>query len=402
MAFPYGLTTRRVAMSLMVLVWITFLTLGFGAEPQAAPEITLKGMVLNNVHTGEKDKSVFIYVLDGPPEITAEVNKILTEFYPDKGLDGKAAQALQDQFTAKLKYFITGPHAEEMHKKATYEARQIKAVTGKIEEKDGKKWITVSKYADSTLHYPARMLAPDKPLVKPDKAPLEIKINDTLSLKCLWVPPGQFFMGEPFYQCPHWHEDPPHLVTLTRGFYLSEIPITQEVFEAIVGSNPSKVKGARAPVNVSCVQMYEFCRLLSQKTSRKVRVPTDAEWEYAARVGTSNPTFKEKYRDQDSSATKPMVVKSKPPNAWGFYDMFSSGWERVSDSSSQLDHTEKVDPQYIPPEDKGQADKNRKHGHFGKGNAAFAISEVEYIDSQAGPETTYPGVIRFRVVIEAE
>ena len=61
-----------------------------------------------------------------------------------------------------------------------------------------------------------------------------------------------------------------------------------------------------------------------------------------------------------------------------------------------------VDPQHIPPEDNGQADHDRRHGHFGKGNAQYSISEVEYIQSDPGPEKTYPGVIRFRVVVESE
>jgi formylglycine-generating enzyme required for sulfatase activity len=97
-----------------------------------------------------------------------------------------------------------------------------------------------------------------------------------------------------------------------------------------------------------------------------------------------------------------MAVKAKPPNAWGFYDMVSSGWERVSDSSSQLDRQDMVDPQHIPPEDQDNADKNRKHGHFGKGNSQYAVSEIEYISSEPGPGKTYPGVIRFRVVVEAK
>ena len=367
-----------------------------------AVEVTIKGMVLNNVHTGEKEKSVFVYALDGPPEIRAEVDRIMAEYYPAKGLDGDAARALQDQFTARLKYFITGPHADELHGKATCGARQFTALTGTVEEKDGKKWLTVSKCADTTLQYPAKMLAPDRPFVMPDRPPLVLKLNNKLSLKCIWVPPGKFFMGEPYYQCPHWQEAPPHMVTLTKGIYMAEHPITQEMFEAVVGSNPSREKAAKAPVNVSCVNMYEFCRRLSEKTRRRVRVPTAAEWEYAARVGTSNPALMEKYQDQDSGSVQPMVVKSKRPNAWGFYDMLSSGWERVSDGSGQLDRQDTVDPQHIPPEDKGKADKNRKHGHFGRGNSGYAPSEIEYINSDPGPEKTYPGVIRFRVVAETE
>jgi len=191
------------------------------------------------------------------------------------------------------------------------------------------------------------------------------------------------------------------MVTLTKGFYMAEHPITEEMYEAVVGGNPSREKAAKAPVNVSCVNMYEFCRLLSEKTGRKVRVPTAAEWEYAARVGTSNPALREKYQDQDSGSVRPMAVKSKRPNAWGFYDMLSSGWERVSDGSGQLDRQDAMDPRHIPPEDKGEADKSRQHGHFGRGNSGYAPSEIEYITSDPGPEKTYPGVVRFRVVVEA-
>ncbi len=371
------------------------------ASAHAGTEATIKGMVLNNVHTGEKQTAVFVYALAGTPEIVAEVDRIMAHDYPERGLDGDAARKLQDQFTARLKYFIDGPHADELCKKATYGARQPAALTGVVTERDGKRWITVRKYSDTTLLYPAKMLAADKPLVMPDKPPLVLKINDNLSLRCIWVPPGKFFMGEPYYQCPHWQEAPPHMVTLTKGAYMAEHPITQEMFEAVVGNNSNMEKVAKAPINASCADMYEFCRILSAKSGRTIRVPTAAEWEYAARVGTSNPAFREKYKDQDSSNVRPAAVKSKPPNAWGFYDMVSSGWERVSDSSAQLDRLDMVDPQHIPPEDQDKGDQNRKHGHFGRGNGQYAVTEIEYISSEPGPEKTYPGVARFRVVVES-
>jgi formylglycine-generating enzyme required for sulfatase activity len=383
-----------------IICWLLLTTALGAAGARAENEITIKGMVLNNVHTGENKTSVFVYALDGTPEISGEVDRIVSQNCPDKGLDGDAARKLQDQFTAKLKYFIDGPHTDELGKKATYGARQHTSLTGAVTEKDGKRWITVSKYADTTFQYPAKMLAADKPLVMPDKAPLLLKINEKLSLKCIWVPPGKFFMGEPYYQCPHWQEAPPHMVTLTKGYYMAEHPITREMFAAVAGKKADLENASKAPVNASCAMMYEFCRILSQKNGRKVRVPTAAEWEYAARVGTSNPAFREKYKNQDSSRVQPLVVKAKPPNAWGFYDMVSSGWERVSDGSGQLDRQDTVDPQHVPPEDQGKADPNRKHGHFGRGNSQYAVSEIEYIGSEPGPVNTYPGVIRFRVVVE--
>ena len=160
-----------------------------------AEPVTIKGMVLNQVHTGEKDRSVFVYALDGPPQIKSELDKTMAEYYPARGLDGDAARALLDQFTVRLKYFLDGPLADKLEKDATYSARQVMAVTGVISDRDGRKWITASKCEPTKFQYPDKMLAPDKPFVMSDKEPLVLKINDRLSLKCLWVPPGQFLMS---------------------------------------------------------------------------------------------------------------------------------------------------------------------------------------------------------------
>jgi len=389
-------------MIVMLAVILAVRAAAAAVSPPAA-EVTIKGMVLNSVHTGESPPSVFVYALDGPPSVRSEVDRIMSDYYPERGLDADAARAVLDQFTARLKFFVDGPLAARLEKEATYGARQVMALTGVLARREGRKWITVSKCEPASFQYPARMLAPDRPFVQPEKGPVALPISDRLSLKCLWVPPGRFLMGEPYYLCPHWQEDPPHLVTLTRGYFLAEHPVTWEMYDAVMGvgntaADPAYT-GPQAPANVSCARLQEFCRRLTDKTGRTVRLPTAAEWDYAARAGTSNPTFLEKYREQASDAAKP--VKSRAPNAWGFYDLFTTGWERVSDGTRDLDRQDTVDPRHIPPEDSGRADRNAKHGHFAKGNSGHVLGEVEYINSEPGPLTTYPGILRFRVVVES-
>jgi formylglycine-generating enzyme required for sulfatase activity len=152
---------------------------------------------------------------------------------------------------------------------------------------------------------------------------------------------------------PYFVEEYPHLVTLTKPFYMAEIPITQEMYEAVMVKNPSTVKDPQLPVqNPPFADINKFCQILSENNGKKVRLPTDAEWEYAARVGTSNPGFAEKYKDQNSTGSSgfkaPLTVKSKRSSAWGLYDMASCWWEISADKGMYNVRHSAVDPQYPP------------------------------------------------------
>src|SRR5207244_1628942 len=141
--------------------------------------------------------------------------------------------------------------------------------------------------------------------------------------------------------------------TLTKPCYMAETPTTQEMYEAVMGKNPSTVKDPQLPVqNPPFADIDKFCQLLSKNNQKKVRLPTDAEWEYAARVGTSNPGFAEKYRDQNSTGTSgfkaPLKVRSRQPNAWGLYDMASCWWEISADRGMYNARHSEVDPHYPP------------------------------------------------------
>jgi formylglycine-generating enzyme required for sulfatase activity len=187
-------------------------------------------------------------------------------------------------------------------------------------------------------------------------------------------------------------------VTLTKPYYMAEIPITQEMYEAVMGTNPSTVKDPQLPVqNPPFAEINKFCQILSEKNGKKVRLPTDAEWEYAARVGTSNPGFAEKYKDQNSTGARgfkaPLKVKSKRPNAWGLYDMASCWWEISADKGMYNVRHSAVDPHYPPG---AETPKTQRSGR-GIIQPNWSIGTHEFITEKAD----YAGQ-KFRVIVEVE
>jgi len=326
----------------------------------------------------------------------------MKEHWPGDSMDGDQAKALNEAFVKRLKYYIVPGEITERKENNVRYGHPARAVAGVVSEKDGKKWLTPSKIEPTTLKYPEKMLAPDKPLKMPGKEPLMLKVTDTLSLKCLLLPAGKLLARDPFYLTPRWDDPYPFLVTLTKPFYLAEIPVTQEMYEAVMGNNPSEQKDPQVPVTqVPYTDILKFCQALSEKNGRKVRLPTECEWEYAARVGTSNPAFREKYKDQISAGPKGLLppVKSRPPNAWGLYDMASSAWEITGDLwGANLARKDGIDVRY-PPDALEKA--GRKFGLCGKGRlagAAWTIANHEGIGNGSGKGYT---LTKFRVAVDA-
>ncbi|MCR5164443.1 MAG: SUMF1/EgtB/PvdO family nonheme iron enzyme, partial [Thermoguttaceae bacterium] len=184
----------------------------------------------------------------------------------------------------------------------------------------------------------------------------KILTADGIDYAFRWCPPGEFMMGsEPRYETRRikrtWGEwaagkpdteryvtnpnELPHKVKLTKGFWLLETQVTQAMWQSVMGSNPSHFKGERNPVEkVSWNDCQEFCKKLSEKLGQQVKLPTEAQWEYACRAGTTGDyagTLDEMAWYDKNSGRTTHAVGQKKPNAWGLYDMHGNVWERCSD-----------------------------------------------------------------------
>jgi len=156
------------------------------------------------------------------------------------------------------------------------------------------------------------------------------------------IQPGEFDMGSPVNETGTYEfERPVHHVTISEAFYLSKCEVTQKQWHEVMGDNPSYFKGDDLPVeNVSWDDVQEFTKKLNKKeNTRKYRLPSETEWEYAARAGT---TTRYSFGDDDSKlgeyawysenlGDKTHLVGNKGANPWGLYDVHGNVWEWVQD-----------------------------------------------------------------------
>jgi formylglycine-generating enzyme required for sulfatase activity len=182
------------------------------------------------------------------------------------------------------------------------------------------------------------------------------KISNSLGMEFTYIQPGSFMMGSPVNESGRGRDEKQHRVTLTRDFYMQTTEVTQGQWRMIMGSNPSKFSacGDDCPVEkVSWNDAQKFIRSLNKKEgSNRYRLPTEAEWEYAARAGSTTQfcygddfgRFDEHAWAGNSSGNKSHSVAQRKPNAWGLYDMHGNVREWCQDWKSDYPDGSVTDP----------------------------------------------------------
>lgn len=229
----------------------------------------------------------------------------------------------------------------------------------------------------------------------PAKTPKMVTIND-VPVPFRWIPSGQFTMGSPRDEYGRQKDEDPYRVRLSQGFWMAETETTQALWVAVMGNNPSTFPDANLPVEtVSWHDVQAFLKQLNRLGLGRFRLPTEAEWEYACRADTKQTGHLRDdlawYKDNSDGENKP--VASKPPNAWGLYDMLGNVWEWTSDKYGEYPDKKTTDPR--------GADKGSRRVVRG-GSRATPAEDVR----AAARSHFFPGnnfnFLGFRLVLEAE
>lgn len=182
--------------------------------------------------------------------------------------------------------------------------------------------------------------------------------TNSLGMEFVLIPAGSFDMGIPKkFKSPCKDDVPRHRVTISQPFYMGRYEVTQEQWHAVMKTNPGKFKGSSNPVErVSWSDVQDFIRKLNEmEKTQAYRLPTEAEWEYASRAGTSNlycfgdsveqlPAYAWFY---ENAHHKTHPVGKLRPNAWGLYDTLGNVWEWCQDvyEKGYYRDSPSVDPQ---------------------------------------------------------
>lgn len=183
----------------------------------------------------------------------------------------------------------------------------------------------------------------------------ELRVDvGSVSFDLVRIPAGSFEIGSPANEYGHQpDESPVRNIRLSKAFYLGRYQITQAQYQAVMGVNPSTLRGATLAQNqVTFAKALEFCHRISTTAEIHVSLPTEAQWEYAARAGTRTPIYSgTSKRDLDTigwyeenSGGAVHTVGLKQANQFGLYDMIGNIWELTADFLGPYQHIPDQDP----------------------------------------------------------
>ncbi len=209
----------------------------------------------------------------------------------------------------------------------------------------GRRWkpADVNLVADWTGAQTNRVVLEEQKEPRPDEL-RTLDLGGGVTLDLVSIPAGSFMMGSPENEAERYgDEGPQHRVTISSGFWMGKYEVTQEQWQRVMGSNPSNFKGVKNPVEmVRWTEAKDFCGKVGG------RLPTEAEWEYACRAGTTGPYAGNLdrigwYYENSGSTMHP--VGQKQANAWGLYDMHGNVWEWCEDGTRTYTSAAQKDPE---------------------------------------------------------
>ncbi len=229
---------------------------------------------------------------------------------------------------------------------------------------------------------------------------LALDLDGGVTLDLIYVKPGRFRMGS----AEGWGDEKPvHEVVISKGFYIGKCEVTQAQFKKVTGMNRSTFKGDTHPVEeVSWGDADDFCKRVGERVGKIVRLPTEAEWEYAARAGAAgNYCFGNDEADLArygwyvrNSGKRTHPVGTKEPNAWGIHDMHGNVWEWIGDWYNKNYYT--TTPRDDPPGPERPTGKRVLRGGC-MDNKADGCTATERSSSRPTSRDNDAG---FRVVLE--
>ena len=234
-------------------------------------------------------------------------------------------------------------------KKFEDKLQKLREPNKKVAEEKAKQRAEEKELADA-----AKQLAEKKRLEEATQALKTFTVGG-VSFNMIRVEGGRFLMGAPENESDaHDNEKPQHWVNLS-DYYMGETVVTQALWKAVMGTNPSypSFKGDNHPVTqVSWADCQKFIKKLNEKAGQKFRLPTEAEWEYAARGGNKSKGYK--YAGSNyvedvawfayNSGSKTHPVKGKKPNELGLFDMSGNVWEWCQDWWGSYSNSEQTNP----------------------------------------------------------